>query len=96
MSGFLALGAIGAGMLVGALVATVVAVLVARTRLRTVACPDPERHRLTDAEETSVAAEFAAHSMRVHEQLSTYADFLAEGDPELRERLRVFETGLSR
>lgn len=56
-------------------------------------CPAADAHRLDEADRNEIAAEFKAHTQTVREQLSSYADLLAGGDPQLRERLRSFETG---
>lgn len=66
-------------------------VLVGRAPLEP--CPDPDAHQLSDADRRSVAAEFAVHAEKVQAQLRHYADQLAGGDPELRERLRRLEGG---
>lgn len=48
-----------------------------------------------DAQDRQVLADqFGDHVAAVHRQVSVYADQLADGDPELRERLRRIEGGL--
>jgi hypothetical protein len=76
-----------AGGVAGALLAGGAGWLRRRGRL----CPDVDARQLSEAEERSIAGQFALHSRRVHEQLREYADALADGDPELRERLRRLE-----
>lgn len=63
--------------------------LLCRTRL----CPEPEAHQLTEADHEAITSEFAAHTTALQRQVSEYADVLADGDPLLRDRLRLFESG---
>lgn len=56
-------------------------------------CVEPSVHELTDEDREAVATEFAVHASAVHRGVSEYADVLAGGDPDLRERLRRFEGG---
>lgn len=63
--------------------------LVLRDRL----CPDVDAHELTDEDRSEITEQFKQHTRAVREQVSGYADLLAGGDPQLRERLRLFEAG---
>lgn len=49
--------------------------------------------RLTERDRADIAAEFAGHTSAVWSQVRQYADALADGDADLRERLRRFEGG---
>lgn len=60
--------------------------LVRRLRDRKEADP-----RLTEQDRADIAAEFATHTSAVWSQVREFADALADGDAELRERLRRFE-----
>lgn len=57
------------------------------------------RHRqeadppLTEQDRADIALEFAGHTSAVWSQVRQYADALADGDSDLRERLRRFEGG---
>ena len=48
---------------------------------------------LTEQDRADIAAEFAGHTTAVWSQVRQYADALADGDADLRERLRRFEGG---
>jgi len=48
---------------------------------------------LTDEDRAAIADDFVVHTKAVTQQVSTYADLLADGDVLLRERLRQFEKG---
>lgn len=63
--------------------------LVLRDRL----CPDVDAPELTDEDRSEITEQFKQHTKAVREQVSGYADLLAGGDPQLRERLRLFEAG---
>lgn len=78
-----------AGFLIGA---TLFGVLVT-LRIHRHVCPDPEAHGLNHADRDEISAEFAAHAMSVRRELSRYADELADGDAQLRDRLRQVEAG---
>lgn len=52
------------------------------------ASPTPE---LSDEDRGEIAQAFEVHTTAVQQQVSNYADVLADGDPVLRERLRLFE-----
>lgn len=58
-------------------------------------CPGPAAHVSDDDEEFAVTAQFANHAAAMHQQLSDYADHLADGDRALRERLQRFEGRIS-
>ncbi|OUZ08152.1 hypothetical protein BHE97_14560 [Aeromicrobium sp. PE09-221] len=63
--------------------------LVLRERL----CGDVDAHELTDEDRSEITEQFKEHTRAVREQVSSFADTLAGGDPQLRERLRLFESG---
>lgn len=48
---------------------------------------------LSNSDRAEIIRDFAAHSTAMSEQVTSYADSLADGDPLLRERLRRFEQG---
>lgn len=48
---------------------------------------------LSERDRADIAAEFATHTTAVWSQVRTFADALADGDQELRDRLRRFEGG---
>lgn len=48
---------------------------------------------LTEQDRADIAAEFAGHTTAVWSQVRQYADALADGDADLRARLRRFEGG---
>ena len=48
---------------------------------------------LTDADRDEVARDFAVHVHSVQRKVSEFADALADGDEDLRDRLRHFERG---
>ena len=48
---------------------------------------------LTEVDRTAIASEFAGHTDAVWSQVRDFADALADGDVQLRERLRQFEGG---
>lgn len=48
---------------------------------------------LTEQDRADIAAEFAGHTTAVWSQVRQYAHALADGDVDLRERLRRFEGG---
>lgn len=57
---------------------------------------DRDSETLEKIDQQALVSDFALHALRVREQLSHYADALAEGDRTLRAALRVYETaGLS-
>lgn len=56
-------------------------------------CPDTDAHELTDVDRSEITGRFKKHASAVRAQVSGYADLLAGGDPELRERLRLLEAG---
>lgn len=56
----------------------------------------PEREqevRLSEADYAALSESFRQHAEAVQAEARRYADTLAEGDVELRERLRTFEPG---
>ena len=61
--------------------------------LRHRTCPDVDAHQLTDVDRSEITEQFKEHTRAVREQVRGYADVLADGDPQLRERLRLFEAG---
>ena len=79
------------GTLVGLVIGACVAVWLMRSR--SIRCPDPEAHGLTEDDRAQIAAEFEAHTTALHRQVTKYADALAGDDPVLRARLRQFEQG---
>lgn len=87
-------GALVGGFL-GAAVGSVVTLAVVLTWVKARRWPGPEAHELTDDDREAVAAEFGLHASAVQRQVSDYADLLAGGDVQLRERLRYFEGGAS-
>lgn len=64
-----------------------------RQVLRHRLCPDVDAHELSDADRTEITEHFRQHARAVREQVSSFADTLADGDQQLRERLRLFESG---
>ena len=56
-------------------------------------CSDADAHVLSDVDRSEITEQFKAHTRAVREQVSSFADTLAGGDPQLRERLRLFEAG---
>lgn len=78
-----------AGVVVGAALSCAVAV----ARLRQQRSVDLDRDSLSPEDRDALEAAFAAHASAVREQVSEYADALASGDVDLRERLRRFERG---
>jgi hypothetical protein len=85
-------GALVGGAL-GVVVGSVVTLAGVLTWVKARRCPDPEAHELTDDDREAMAADFALHTSAVRQQVSDYADLLADGDVQLRERLRYFEGG---
>lgn len=58
------------------------------------AADDESSSRLIpQADDDPLAAEFAQHARAVRQQVTRYADLLADGDAVLRARLRRFEDG---
>lgn len=56
----------------------------------------PEREPdvpLSEADYAALSESFRQHAEAVQAEVSRYADTLADGDVELRQRLRTFETG---
>ena len=82
----LAAGFVAGGVVSGAIVAAIL-----RSRL----CPDPADHELRDDEREQIASEFIVHATSVRRELGRYADVLADGDVNLRQRLRQIEAGVS-
>lgn len=82
---------VAAGIVAGGAVSGVVVHAGLRSRL----CPDPVDHELRDDEREQVASEFAVHATSVRRELGRYADALADGDANLRQRLRQIEAGVS-
>lgn len=78
-----------ATLAVGGAGGAVATYLVLRGRI----CPDVDAHELTDEDRSEITEQFKEHTKSVREQVSGYADRLAGGDPQLRERLRLFEAG---
>lgn len=64
-----------------------------RQVLRHRLCPDVGAHELNDDDCAEITKHFRQHARAVREQVSSFADALAEGDQQLRERLRLFESG---
>lgn len=56
-------------------------------------CHDVDAHKLSDDDRGEITEQFKEHTRAVREQVSSFADTLAGGDPQLRERLRLFESG---
>ncbi|MBZ5736073.1 hypothetical protein K8Z61_16380 [Nocardioides sp. TRM66260-LWL] len=83
------------GVVLGALARGLVAVVTCRRQGQqaSVIELDLDEETLQEIDREAVAADFAAHASAVRRQVSEYADVLAGDDPELRERLRRFETG---
>lgn len=75
----------------GLAVSGVLVVTLTRSRL----CPNPEDHDLRDDVREQVASEFAAHVTSVRRELGQYADALADGDTNLRKRLRQIEAAVA-
>ena len=65
----------------------------AYARLRSRLCADVDAHDLTDDDRSEITESFREHTRAVREQVSGYADLLAGGDAQLRDRLRLFEAG---
>lgn len=63
--------------------------MVLRERL----CTDIDAHELNDDDRSEIAGQFKEHARAVREQVSSFADTLAGGDAQLREQLRLFESG---
>lgn len=63
--------------------------LVLRDRI----CPDIDAHALSDDDRSEITDQFKEHARAFREQVSSFADTLAGGDQQLRERLRLFESG---
>ncbi len=63
--------------------------LVLRERI----CVGIDAHELSDEDRGEITEQFKEHTRAVREQVSSFADTLASGDPQLRERLRLFEGG---
>ena len=59
--------------------------------LREHICTDVDAHELSDDDRGEITEQFKGHTRVVREQVSSFADTLAGGDPRLRERLRLFE-----
>ena len=78
-----------ATLAVGAAGGAAAAYLVLRGRI----CSDVDAHVLGEDDRAEIAEQFKEHARAVREQISGYADLLAGGDPQLRERLRLFEAG---
>ncbi|MGL4338983.1 MAG: hypothetical protein ACRCYU_17970 [Nocardioides sp.] len=92
VAGISGLAGLTAGIAVGVRYAAKISALAARgwggvTRLIR---RDPEVV-LTDADRDALTTEFATHAASVRDQVSHFADELADGDPLLRARLRHFE-----
>ncbi|OBK19139.1 hypothetical protein [Mycobacterium sp. 1245852.3] len=83
--------AVAAAFASGSVISGVLVVALTRSRL----CPNPEDHDLRDDEREEVASEFAAHATSVRRELGRYADALADGDTDLRKRLRQIEAGVA-
>ena len=77
----------------GILIGIVVGGVLAMGWVQRHACPDPDAHSLTQEDRDEISAEFVAHAVSVRRELSRYADALADGDTQLRERLRQVEAG---
>jgi hypothetical protein len=56
-------------------------------------CPEQRDYELTKADRSGIADEFAVHVSAVQQKVSEFADALADGDLQLRDRLRFFENG---
>jgi hypothetical protein len=82
---------IAAAFASGSVVSGVLVAALMRSRL----CPNPDDHHLRDDEREQVASEFAIHATSVRRELGRYADALADGDTDLRKRLRQIEAGVS-
>ena len=80
-----------AGFIVGGAMSGAIVVAVRRSQL----CPDPPDHDFRDDEREQVASEFAVPASSVRRELGGYADALADGDVNLRQRLRQIEAGVS-
>ena len=76
------------GFMTGVGVAEAADLVVHRLRDRQEADP-----ALTEQDRADIADEFAGHTTAVWSQVRQYADALADGDADLRERLRRFEGG---
>lgn len=61
--------------------------------LRARLCPEVDAHELNDDDRAEITEHFRQHARAVREQVSSFADTLADGDQQLRERLRLFESG---
>lgn len=57
--------------------------------------PEAGEEVLAEADRQRIAGEFETHTAAVRQQVSEYADALADGDVDLRERLRRIEAGVS-
>lgn len=79
------------GFVAGGVMSGAVVVAVLRPRL----CPDPADHELRDDDREQIASEFTVHATSVRRELGRYADALADGDINLRQRLRQIEAGVS-
>ena len=79
----------GATLAVSVAGGAVTTYLVLRDRI----CRDVDAHKLTGEDRGHITEQFKEHTRAVREQVSGYADVLADGDPQLRERLRLFEAG---
>lgn len=66
---------------------------VAHQTLRARLCPEVDAHELGDADRAEITEHFRQHTRAVRDQVSSFADALADGDQQLRERLRLFESG---
>lgn len=82
---------VAAGFIAGGAISSAIVLAVLRSQL----CPDPADHELRDDEREQVASEFAVHATSVRRELGRYADALADGDVNLRQRLRQIEAGVS-
>lgn len=84
------------GTAIGLLVGAVVSGVVVRRRLRHAVSQPSGAHELSSIDREQLSAEFATHASSVRRELSRYADALADGDGDLRDRLRRFEAGATR
>ncbi len=81
------------GLSLGLLVGGAVGATGMRWHLRERLCPDRDAHELSEDDRSQIAEQFKEHARAAQEQVSTFADALADGDVQLRERLRLFEAG---